>query len=398
MKKYFYVLFVSALAILASCSGGGSVSVPNLSFKNSVDTFNVDIANIPYQDFSDISRPKTSYVSIKSMWLQAVEKLGGSANDPHIRGEIFYGAGVNADGAKSYIYYLDADTINAAYGKFDELVATSLDIQSTVGDFTVNGELTVTGGISAIADVEAANLASTATVAVGTNLTVGGTANITGLITAEAIGQSYIKNLLVTDLEVTNAIDGYARDAHFGTVSPYETLTVPYISATALTATSTNVDVTGAFGVTGDATITGELNVTDVSNFTGDIEAAADINVQGAIHSYSDIKFKRNIDKLPNILSSLLKLEPKSYDFINPTNGSSSRQIGVVAQDLNKLGYPYTLIVSKSKKGYVVDYTKLSVVAIKGLQEVAEENRKLTDRVNRLERKLAALEYAVLKK
>lgn len=416
MKKLFGLLIIVA-ALFIGCDNVGNGTVIAPSSNSTLDTFNVNVAHVPYQDWTNPNKPANNYVTVEKFYKDAIAAYGGGGNDPHIVNDIISVDAIKtpANAGKSYIYYLEADTIDAGFGKFGELIATTLDIESTVGDLTVNGDLDVTGSI-----VSGTSITSGTTLAATTNLTVGGNATVTGtgsfadnltasaqfrgigagqfsstlsvagdltasanlgisgIITAASASESSISNLFVTNLRATN-IDGYAKDAHFGTVSPYETVTVPYIAATNLVADNAKVDVLS------------------VLNVTGDIEAAQDINIQGSIHSYSDRKFKRNVNRAPSLLSQLLKVEVVTYDFVNPTTKNVDAQIGVVAQDIAKLGYPYSLIVSQGKKGLVIDYSRLSVFAIKAAQEIYKDNQALTDKIDKLEHRIALLEKAINK-
>jgi hypothetical protein len=410
MRKLVLVFSV-VLVALAACTGGNQGGISS----NSTDFDSLAFVN--YTSYKNPNKPTVAQVSVKDMWEYLVAQYGGAVNDPHIVNDIISVDAIKtpANSGKSYIYYLEADTVDAKYGTFTELVATTMDIESTIGNLTVNGDLNATGSIVSGTDITSGTtLNATTDLNVGGNSTFTGTGNfagnftaqsaframgaatfgstvavtgnvtasadlgVNGVITAASASESSIANLFVTNLRATN-IDGYAKDEHFGTVSPYETVTVPYISATNL--------------VADDA----EVNILSVLNVTGDIEAAQDINIQGSIHSYSDRKFKRNVNAAPSLLVQLCKLQIVTYDFLNPTTHKSEPQIGVVAQDVAKLGYPYNLIVSQGKKGLVIDYSRLSVFAIKAAQELYKDNKALTDKVDKLEHRLALLEKAINK-
>lgn len=95
----------------------------------------------------------------------------------------------------------------------------------------------------------------------------------------------------------------------------------------------------------------------------------------GSYHDGSDERLKRNIESLPEVLPNLMQLRPKKYlmKYNNPGNHIS---IGFIAQDLKKFFPELVSIVDGKMQGYkeipdlhAINYSQLSVVAIKAIQE-----------------------------
>ena len=63
----------------------------------------------------------------------------------------------------------------------------------------------------------------------------------------------------------------------------------------------------------------------------------------------SDRRLKEDIEPLENSLDNILKLQGVSYDWINKEKYGQSQQIGLIAQDLEKV-YPQA-VVTDSKSG-----------------------------------------------
>jgi len=94
----------------------------------------------------------------------------------------------------------------------------------------------------------------------------------------------------------------------------------------------------------------------------------------GAYTATSDARLKTNIRSIEPVLSQLLSLDVKRYEFIR-NNPEGKEFIGVLAQDLLEL-YPEFVSINTSNDGNPVvenqlgvDYGGLSVLAIKAIQE-----------------------------
>lgn len=91
----------------------------------------------------------------------------------------------------------------------------------------------------------------------------------------------------------------------------------------------------------------------------------------------SDINLKSNIFNLDVDLDSLKNISKVVYTFIN--DDEQKQHIGVIAQEVQKY---YPEIVNKGSDGYLsVDYSKLSVIALKAIDM-------LDDRLKKIEEKL----------
>lgn len=80
----------------------------------------------------------------------------------------------------------------------------------------------------------------------------------------------------------------------------------------------------------------------------------------------SDKRIKTNITSLENILPSLLKLNPVRYNLIkNP----ESKQIGLIAQEVEEIFPDFISLDASPEKMKAVDYNKITTVLIKAMQE-----------------------------
>lgn len=143
----------------------------------------------------------------------------------------------------------------------------------------------------------------------------------------------------------------------------------------------------------------------DLVRTNGDLEVIGNIQYTGTITDISDSRFKENVVKLPGVLQSLRALRPVSYqmrrDAFPEMRFDRDREIGLIAQELEN--YFPELVHTNDEGIKSVDYTRLSVLLLKGMQQqqealdlVSEERDQfasklsiLEERINQLERRLS---------
>ncbi|HEY0679075.1 MAG TPA: tail fiber domain-containing protein [Chitinophagaceae bacterium] len=97
-------------------------------------------------------------------------------------------------------------------------------------------------------------------------------------------------------------------------------------------------------------------------------------SVTGEYVVVSDARLKKNVESLPTVLEKVMQLQPVKYEMIN-NNTDHQKTIGFIAQDV-KEQFPELVTVMKDSSGsrnltnlHTLNYSGLSVVAIKALQE-----------------------------
>jgi trimeric autotransporter adhesin len=144
--------------------------------------------------------------------------------------------------------------------------------------------------------------------------------------------------------------------------------------------------VTGNVGIGGCTAPQYKLHV------IGDIASSGTVRttnalVTGAITACSDIRYKKNVAPLQNALQNVLKIQGVTYNWktkeFPDKNFNDQRQIGVIAQELEKI---YPELVMTDKDGYKsVDYSKITPVLIEAIKDQQKEINTLTERLNKLE-------------
>jgi hypothetical protein len=109
--------------------------------------------------------------------------------------------------------------------------------------------------------------------------------------------------------------------------------------------------------------------------------------------TFSDARLKKNILPLSNALNSVLSLNGVNFDWKtdeNPGMGlASARQIGLIAQDVEKI---LPELVSDGPNGFkTVDYSKITPVLIEAIKEQQRQIQDQKARIEKLEKLVEAL-------
>ena len=105
--------------------------------------------------------------------------------------------------------------------------------------------------------------------------------------------------------------------------------------------------------------------------------------------TYSDQKLKENITTTTTKALDLIeKLQFKSFGWkkeYKETGSQKPVKLGLIAQDVQKLD---DSLVTKSPDILEIEHFRLSMYAIKGVQELMEQNKELLQKIERLEDKI----------
>lgn len=161
--------------------------------------------------------------------------------------------------------------------------------------------------------------------------------------------------------------------------------------------TSSELDGKGYVHRTGD-TMSGTLHINSTSTAltcTGETEFNGDVTVTGKVSASSGF-FQTSDRRLKNFQGDIevdfdkLKSIPKKYFYWNMDSKKSKLEIGTSAQEVMEV---YPELVSINEAGMLsVAYDKLSVIALKAVDELHEENVALKEKNDELERRLKAIE------
>lgn len=112
------------------------------------------------------------------------------------------------------------------------------------------------------------------------------------------------------------------------------------------------------------------------------------VTSNGGFFDTSDERLKIFENEI-NVSIDDIKNIKKSYFYYKHDN-NKEKHIGVSAQDIEKL---YPEIININSEGYLtVDYSKLSVIALKAIDVLSEENKILKSKLTDLEKRLELLE------
>ena len=145
-------------------------------------------------------------------------------------------------------------------------------------------------------------------------------------------------------------------------------------------------DVIGISAIYDDGS--GNVNIGTASpssyrlNVAGDIYASGSGTAANGWFVSSDARLKKNVETLSGALDKIGRVRGVSYDLVN---GTSTRQIGVIAQELEQ-EFPELVVIDGN--GYkAVAYDRLSAVLIEAVKELQAQNQTLQSRLDLLEKK-----------
>ena len=176
-------------------------------------------------------------------------------------------------------------------------------------------------------------------------------------------------------------------------------LTTTATTATLFNTNATTLNIGGAstattIGSSGTAAITTISNNLKVGNPTVDkitisggnlmVAGAAEFDgnvwVQGNLNTPSDIRLKTNIETLTGVLAKIDQLRGVKYEFKDQQKYASGPQVGVVAQELQKV---FPELVSQGTDGYLaVNYSQLTAVLIQAVKEQQQQIEVLIKRLD----------------
>jgi hypothetical protein len=117
--------------------------------------------------------------------------------------------------------------------------------------------------------------------------------------------------------------------------------------------------------------------------------------VSGVYTSISDRRAKTNIQDVTPVLSKVMTLAPKTYQYKVQGNQESKQYIGFIAQDVYDV-FPQFVSVNTTNDGNAmfesqmgVDYASMSTIAIKAIQEQQAIIEQLKARITALEQQVA---------
>ena len=136
----------------------------------------------------------------------------------------------------------------------------------------------------------------------------------------------------------------------------------------------------------------GDLSLFYLDNPIGDFSSAT-----GAYTATSDQRVKSNIDHMPDLLSKVMQLQPKTYNY--NFDKTHKKVLGFLAQEVEPL-FPqiiYKNVNDNKDDLYRMDYSGFGVIAIKAIQEQQKIIQLQRNDIEQLKHQVAELTVAVNK-
>jgi len=138
---------------------------------------------------------------------------------------------------------------------------------------------------------------------------------------------------------------------------------------------------------------------------THEVNLNGNLHASGNLTQNSDARLKKDIQPLTHALDSILQLQAKTYRWKEDTTFANKQDIGLVAQDVEKV---FPELVAENEQGYKgIAYSKLTAVLIEAIKEqqnqittLQQENQQLksamVEQMQALLARVAMLEGASL--
>lgn len=146
------------------------------------------------------------------------------------------------------------------------------------------------------------------------------------------------------------------------------------------------LDVQGRIN-SNEITTSGKIESADVIKAANTIESASGLAVAGVVvcaaggcTASSDLRLKENIKPLMSSYEKIQKMNGVSYDWKDKKRFTDKRQIGLIAQDLEKI-YPEVVVTDKKSGLKSVAYDHLIAPIIEAFKELVFRNDKIERKV-----------------
>ena len=127
------------------------------------------------------------------------------------------------------------------------------------------------------------------------------------------------------------------------------------------------------------------------------INKAGSVYVHGSIVHSSDARLKEDIQPIDSALNKIAMITGVSYNWIDKNKRGNRRQVGVTAQDVEKV-FPELVTISEMDEGVkMVNYSGLIAPLIESVKQLKEENETLKIQAVTLKAQTAALKALICK-
>ena len=135
-----------------------------------------------------------------------------------------------------------------------------------------------------------------------------------------------------------------------------------------------------------------------ITNPAHKLSVSGNLFVQGTIRNLSDRRFKKNLSPVENALEKIMKIEGWYYDWDRESypnkRFTNKKQIGVIAQDLEKIVPELVHTDSSKEKIKSVSYDKINILLVEALKE----QQNIIDKQSKEIKKLKERETIILER
>ena len=137
------------------------------------------------------------------------------------------------------------------------------------------------------------------------------------------------------------------------------------------------------------ATAANDGGTSENSRFT--LDTSGNISIDGNLTEGSDIRLKTNIEKIPDVLDALDKIEPVKFEWKEDVEeGIEKKHIGLIAQEVEphfpELIYEGTTRDTEETTYKGLNYAGLTPILLKSIQELSSKVNELQQKIEELEK------------
>lgn len=141
----------------------------------------------------------------------------------------------------------------------------------------------------------------------------------------------------------------------------------------------------GAVNVTGTTRINGAVYTSGTTSLSGSVFVTGSVSASAGFYESSDERFKKFYEEIPVDFIKLKRIPKSYYSWLD--DPEETRRIGTSAQKVQEL-YPEIVNHNTAQDKLTVDYSKLSIVALKAIDKLYEKNIELQQEIDELRQQI----------
>jgi hypothetical protein len=137
------------------------------------------------------------------------------------------------------------------------------------------------------------------------------------------------------------------------------------------------VDSAGRVGIGGTSNPSYILDIAGKTRINGGMDVSGNVAVVGTVTQTSDRRLKKHIKPVRGALNKIAKLQGVSYEWKDQSRGRTGRNLGLIAQDVEKIVPDLVRTDAEGKKLKSINYDGFNALFVEAIKELKAENAQL---------------------